>query len=333
MTIPPLDPTYPLCASTVPAEGLPSSADAATPLLIALVKQSLNLVRSSQAWKKGKQFGKEDQKEGGKVQALYCPSDMEGRLKKCGWHARLSKHNPVEGGLSFTDLYDGLGTEDHTLNEKGYISDILESLQVGVVIPGRAEVWRNSYNLPSLTANRDFVELVVTLPLPPSPEPFSPAHEEVILKALSTKPLQLPQDPGSPSQGRRSFLVVSLPVAHPSAPERPEEFVRAKYASVEAVWEGAHHAEGQEPDIEWLMAVQSDSSGKIPLVFQEMAMPGKIAHDVPLFYEWARKQKAKHGRVGHDEARNVVEGQGAGTSAAPAAATVEGEGAAPVGPA
>lgn len=346
MTIPPLDATYPFCAQTLPAEGLPTSTGSGgdvTPLLVALVKQSLNLVRSSSAWKKGKQFGQADPKLGGKVQALYCPSAMEGRLKKCGWHARLSKHNPSSSGLSFEDLYDGLGTEDHTLNEAGYISDILEALKIDTILPGRAEVWRNSYNLPTLTSNRDFVELVVTLPLPPSPEPFSPAHEEVILNMLSAKPPRLPQDPGAVpteagSKDRRSFLVISLPVAHASAPERPNEFVRAKYASVEAVWESQHAHDssssstggGAGGEIEWFMAVQSDSSGKIPLMFQEMAMPGKIAHDVPLFFEWARRQKERHGRVGHDGARSVkaVGGgdgaQKAGAEQTPVAATTTG---------
>lgn len=43
------------------------------------------------------------------------------------------------------------------------------------------------------------------------------------------------------------------------------------------------------------MFVQSDSAGSIPLFLQEMSVPGKIVHDVPLFMGWARQQKIKKG--------------------------------------
>ena len=115
MTIPPLDATYPLHAAPLPASRLPAQGSEQTPaLLIALVKQALHLIRSTEAWKKGKQFCPDDPLTGGKVQALYCPSDMEGRLKKCGWHARLSRHKPSLTGLSFEDMFEGLGTDRHT---------------------------------------------------------------------------------------------------------------------------------------------------------------------------------------------------------------------------
>lgn len=145
MTIPPLDLQYPLCAESLPGERLPAPGADATPLLLALVRQAFSLIRSSQAWKKGKTFGqKDDPGQGGSVQSLYCPSDMDGRLKKCAWHARHSRHNPADSGLSFEDLHDGLGTDQHTLNEAEYIHDIIETIRIAEVIPGRAEVWRNS---------------------------------------------------------------------------------------------------------------------------------------------------------------------------------------------
>lgn len=92
---------------------------------------------------------------------------------------------------------------------------------------------------------------------------------------------------------RRSFLVISIPVEHADAPERPSEFVRGKYASVEAVWD--HKTPGDDQaaqDIEWFMAVQSDAGGQIPLLFQEMSMASNIAKDVPLFFDWAHSKKA-----------------------------------------
>lgn len=145
MTIPPLDHQFPLCAKSLPPDRLPAPGADATPLFLALVRQAFSLVRSSQAWKRGKVFGeKDDPKQGGPVQSLYCPSDMNGRLKKCGWHARLSRHNPSRSGLTFEDFYEGFGTDQHTLSEAAYIPDIIQSTRVTTVIQQRAEIWRNS---------------------------------------------------------------------------------------------------------------------------------------------------------------------------------------------
>lgn len=107
---------------------------------------------------------------------------------------------------------------------------------------------------------------------------------------------------------RRSFVIISVPLTHPDAPVRQGQFVRAKHCSVEAVWEAslskaaeaqssARSDSGPHRDVEWLMAVQSDLGGRIPLVFQEVAMAGKISADVSLFFRWAREQKSK-GRLG-----------------------------------
>lgn len=138
------------------------------------------------------------------------------------------------------------------------------------------------------------MELVITLQLPPSPAPFSQAHEEAAIQAL-TSPSLVSDVPSVAA--RRSFLVISVPVEHDDAPERPSKFVRAKYASVEAVSE--IHAVGREEasnpagsnGVEWFMAVQSDAGGRIPLTLQEMSMASKIAKDVPLFFAWALKRK------------------------------------------
>lgn len=64
--------------------------------------------------------------------------------------------------------------------------------------------------------------------------------------------------------------MISVPVSHHAAPER-NEFVRAKYASVEGVWEGQSTQSGERPQVEWFMAVQSDTAGKVPLMFQEVS--------------------------------------------------------------
>lgn len=144
MTIPHLDALHPLCASPLSKEKVASSEANPTPLVLALVRQALQLVRSSEAWKRGKEYGSSAPRKGGKVLSLYCPSDMSGRLSKCAWHARLSRHNARDCGLDFADFYDGLGTDQHTTNEGQYIPGIIETKKVSSMVAGTAEIWRNS---------------------------------------------------------------------------------------------------------------------------------------------------------------------------------------------
>lgn len=144
MTIPTLL-DYPLHAAPIAEERLPLRGADPAPLLLALVKQSFELIRSSEAWRKGKAYGSPDEPlKGGKILTLSCPSDMEGRLKKCAWHARFSQHKPEECKLDFDEFFDGLGSEDHTPNEGEYVPDIVETLKIDTIVPGRAEIWRNS---------------------------------------------------------------------------------------------------------------------------------------------------------------------------------------------
>lgn len=155
--------------------------------------------------------------------------------------------------------------------------------------------------MTKFVTNRDFVEMVFTLPLPPSSSPFDQLHEQATLEILSHAGTS-PADESSsiaPIEGsRRSFLVISIPVEHSAAPEDPPRFVRGKYASVEAVWEtsaaphGANSVNaGEQRGVEWLMAVQSDAGGRIPLALQEMSMPSQIVKDVRLFFKWAHTNK------------------------------------------
>ncbi|CAO1634135.1 unnamed protein product [Sympodiomycopsis kandeliae] len=297
-----LDARYPLCAAPLPSEQIPTTESETTHLLLSLTQQAFNLVRSSPGWRKGSQYGHNDETQGGKVQTLRLPSEMKGRLKKCAWHGRLSRHVPGKCGLDFDDFYQGLGSAEHTPNESEYIHEISEVKRIATLSEGTVEIWRNSYILAKPTGNRDFVELVVTLPLPPSPNPFSSAHEMVTRDMISDRhhAQESSRSFAHSRDQRKSFMVISIPVAHPQAPERPPHFVRAKYASVEAVWEsatasGANPQNSERPsnsqELNWFMAVQSDASGRIPIVFQELAMASKIAKDVPLFFKWARRRK------------------------------------------
>ena len=78
---------------------------------------------------------------------------------------------------------------------------------------------------PFPTSNRDFVFLLLTLDLS-LPSPF----------ALPSASPPIPSDPSHPPSAHRKFQVISIPLAHPSAPER-KGYVRGKYVAVEEVEE------------------------------------------------------------------------------------------------
>ncbi|SPQ27546.1 d227df4e-6b9b-4378-944f-f4e56224dff8 [Thermothielavioides terrestris] len=92
------------------------------------------------------------------------------------------------------------------------------------------------------------------------------------------------------------FVVVSIPVPdfalseHSKLAREPGALV-ARYVSVERFRRLGGDGEGR---IEWLMATASDAGGVLPMWVQNMATPGVIWKDVPLFLDWiAREREAR----------------------------------------
>ncbi|CAD6985943.1 unnamed protein product [Tilletia controversa] len=243
--------------------------DAVRKLTTQLIEDAFDIIASTDSWSKGKVFNaKHAPADGGPVHTRSKKSGMSGRPGKCSWHMRESIH-PVAG----TDI-----TFDDFRND------------------GTTSVILNSYQLPMVTANRDFLELMITVDLPPHAAPFSPAHRAVIAESQQQQPLELNTSlPTSASEagGLRSFLVIQVPVNHPEAAEQ-KGYVRGAYASVEAVYE-ASGSTGSETH--WKMATQSDARGSIPLFLSESSLPGQIVQDVPEFVHWARSHKSQDSEV------------------------------------
>lgn len=137
--------------------------------------------------------------------------------------------------------------------------------------------------------------MLLTVDLPPHPEPFSEAHEAATLAWIRDPSRTITPPASSTEPAYRSFLVLQFPISHPDYPQEAPK-VRAVYSSFEAVYEGSatntNDTEGKA--VNWKMAVQSDTRGRIPTMMQEMAMPGEIAHDVHAFIGWATKYKAEN---------------------------------------
>ncbi|PWN33296.1 uncharacterized protein FA14DRAFT_155993 [Meira miltonrushii] len=262
-----------------------------------LVRQALNLYRSN--FTAGRTYKHEHDTEVGTLKLM--PGEQSQRTSKCAWHARKSIHDPATQShkLSYKEFHSGLFV-DHPVKERQYIHEILRYDRIQEVhsptIPEsaaeyiadvRADVWVTEYKLPMITSNRDFLEMFLTIDLKPHANPLSSQHIDAIIASLNGDAQAEKTDEESDSTQKRSSAInIQLPVST-SAFEPQANFVRAFYSSVEIIRE----LEGDKT--EWWMAVQSDSAGRVPLMFQEMAMPSKISPDVPSFIGWAVEQKKK----------------------------------------
>ncbi|GAA5979324.1 hypothetical protein JCM5350_006968 [Sporobolomyces pararoseus] len=154
--------------------------------------------------------------------------------------------------VSYEQFRMGL-LENHSVNERDYIEDCKTADKIQVIEEGEMEDHQ-----PFPASNRSFSFLIFTSELP--------------------------------STAERSFIVVSIPVAHPDAP--PEKgYVRGRYVSVENCRETP---EG----VVWTMAVSSDAGGMVPKFVSEKAMPSKISEDVPSFLKWIKTKPAPTSTTG-----------------------------------
>lgn len=268
--------------SSIPAQDTPEYAE----WLAYYISEAFKLIRSTPEWKKTKNF---NTAVGGDVQCKVLPSQVK-ELAKKGWHLRESQHGP-ESGLTYDD-WRRLDRFQHSTHEKMYIEDIQLLECVAKVKPDEAEIWRNAYKLPIVTADRDFVQLLLTLDLPQHPQPWSEAHEAATISWIRDPSRTLTPPASDDPAANRSLLILQLPVEHPDTPH-DTSMIRGVFCAFEAISE-APAPNGQGKVVDWKMACQSDTRGSIPSVFQEMAMPGEISHDVPAFMEWAIKYKAEN---------------------------------------
>ncbi|KAK8027337.1 hypothetical protein PG991_004393 [Apiospora marii] len=153
-----------------------------------------------------------------------------------------------------------------------------------------------------------------------------------VLKDRTFPVLQLTATAG---EEEREFVVVSIPVPDFGTNEasqlaREKGAQVAAYVSVERLRVMEARDDDQQPSgkagkIEWLMATASDAGGVLPSWVQNMAMPGIIWKDVPLFLKWIagerlEKDVAKVGPLGTASTAETPQKTASDTAAAAAAA-------------
>ncbi|PKI83692.1 hypothetical protein MVES1_002452 [Malassezia vespertilionis] len=173
--------------------------------------------------------------------------DENTRLQSARWHARDSVHHMEQ--LEYSDFEQGL-LKDHSLHEQQYIKSLKHAACVETLVPDIAAIWHLQYALPFLTADRDFVELVVTLPLPPSEAAFSTEHEETTVEARPWAPgaeATEATEAAPTAHHVPSFMVVSIPVEM----EASVGYLRAYYTSVEGVLKAPRLPGAQDRGVAW----------------------------------------------------------------------------------
>ncbi|KAI0120283.1 hypothetical protein F4776DRAFT_633517 [Hypoxylon sp. NC0597] len=98
--------------------------------------------------------------------------------------------------------------------------------------------------------------------------------------------------------GGKEFVVVSIPIPDFATSDRSKLAKEkgaqvAYYASVERI----RKLDGNDGEIEWLMATASDAAGVLPAWVQNLAAPGVIWKDVPLFLGWIAKERRRQGKA------------------------------------
>lgn len=219
----------PFAVSAIPD----ASTDAYAEFIDHYTKLAFKQLAESRTWKQGKTHRTP---EGGEVHTRSAPSNMTGRPGKLAWHLRESVHPTSQSKITYETYRQGLLLA-HQLNEPKYIPTLTYTRLLETIKEGEAEVWLNSYKLPTPAAKRDFVQLILLRELPDHPKPFSEEHLQATLRR---------DPPGEAVQGgKRGFLVIQMPVLHDDAP-KTQGYVRGEYASIEAVYES------EEPDtVEW----------------------------------------------------------------------------------
>ncbi|GJN87335.1 hypothetical protein Rhopal_000284-T1 [Rhodotorula paludigena] len=239
-------------------ESLPGDADYALDRgrILASARQlvaSLSPTLPEAPWHRGKVYSHKDVDVATETFSTASPQHPPPGAGDCEgfrWHARRSTHRSDK--VSYDHFRQGL-LVDHTPNEREYVESCTQVEQLEILREGEFE----DVN-PFPAAKRDFVFSILTVDNPTRPSSADPS-----------RPL-------------RSFIVISIPMTHPKAPEK-EDYVRGRYVSVEEVRE----EEGGR--IVWTMAVSSDAGGRIPRFISERVMPQKISEDVPSFLKWVQK--------------------------------------------
>ncbi|OTB02115.1 hypothetical protein M426DRAFT_322943 [Hypoxylon sp. CI-4A] len=313
-----------------------ATADELTPLLVAILQEAVPFIDSAapkeapnskadpRLWKPKGNHAHADSKARVEVLERIIPAaelekvkgSSQGKVKAETWCCRRSVHEDrEETGSASWDEFVACFREHHAESEKAFTPACLDAHEAlrwdcsGVVVDDvqeggvawtglqlRVEEMRHRIGKPVLK-DRTFPVLQVTASSSSSSSSSAAAA----------------------AADGDEFVVVSIPV--PDFGEASDRSKLAKekgaqiafYVSVERI------RKTSDGRIEWLMATASDAAGVLPAWVQNLAAPGVIWKDVPLFLGWVARERQKEEQPDGEEQRN------GGREAAPQASSTGAE--------
>ncbi|KAI1188930.1 hypothetical protein F5B17DRAFT_393426 [Nemania serpens] len=213
------------------------------------------------------------------LQAVASKHGVKANVEEETWAARLSIHeDAAKKGTASWDEFDHSFRLEHGKTEMAFTPDVIGA--------NEAQRWDCSgIELEEAGQSWDRLSLVV--------EEMRHKVGRPILKDRTFPVLQLScavkQGTGAPE-----CVIVSIPVPDFATSDKAnlskEKGAQiAYYVSVERI------RKLEDGKIEWLLGTASDAAGVLPLWIQDLALPGIVWKDVPMFLGWIAKERENAG--------------------------------------
>ncbi|KAI1130239.1 hypothetical protein F5Y10DRAFT_236128 [Nemania abortiva] len=213
------------------------------------------------------------------LQAVASKNNIKTKAEEETWAARLSVHeDAAKKGTASWDEFDHSFRLEHGKTEMAFTPNVIGA--------NEAQRWDcTGIELEEAGQSWDKFSLVV--------EEMRHKVGRPVLKDRTFPVLQL-SCAVKEGTGAPEIVIVSIPVpdfaTSPKANLSKEKGAQiAFYTSIERI------RKLEDGKIEWLLGTASDAAGVLPLWIQDLALPGIIWKDVPLFLGWIAKERTKTG--------------------------------------
>ncbi|KAI1156127.1 hypothetical protein F4825DRAFT_405091 [Nemania diffusa] len=213
------------------------------------------------------------------LQAVASKNGVKAKVEEETWAARLSVHeDAAKKGTASWDEFDHYFRLEHGKTEMAFTPDVIGA--------NEAQRWDcTGIELEEGGQSWDRFSLVV--------EEMRHKVGRPVLKDRTFPVLQLStivKDGTSAPE----IIIVSIPVPDFATSDKAnlskEKGAQiAFYASIERI------RKLENGKIEWLLGTASDAAGVLPLWIQDLALPGIVWKDVPLFLGWIAKERGQAG--------------------------------------
>ncbi|KAJ8122384.1 hypothetical protein ONZ43_g1407 [Nemania bipapillata] len=211
------------------------------------------------------------------LQAVAAKNGIKAKVEEETWAARLSVHeDAAKKGTASWDEFDHSFRLEHGKTEMAFTPTVIGA--------NEAQRWDcTGIELEEAGQSWDKFSLVV--------EEMRHKVGRPVLKDRTFPVLQL-SCAVKEGTGAPEIFIVSIPVPDFATSDKAnlskEKGAQiAFYASIERI------RKLEDGKIEWLLGTASDAAGVLPLWIQDLALPGIIWKDVPLFLGWIAKERGK----------------------------------------